>query len=469
MKEEQETSPLKVLFFADPPKRSLLDFIDWDGEAYKLLTTHIEEHTFKLLSHEKPDVIIVDYDHADIQPLNFLDKILEQNENLIIIGLTDKASLDIAVKSIKMGVQNVIHTKENPYQLQQELSKIIEKKKSYQNWLLLHDKEKKKFEFDNIVGQSPEMHRIFQMISMIRKLKWVTVLIRGETGTGKELIAKAIHYKVENMFRPFIEINCSTLPESLLESELFGFEKGAFTDAKNQKKGLFEMANDGTMFLDEIGEIAPAIQVKLLRVLEEKKIRRLGGTQDIYINTRIIAATNRNLESAIKEGFFRNDLYYRLNVICINVPPLRERGDDVILLAKRFLKQYAEEYNSTLCFFTDEAEALLKDYHWPGNVRELKHTIERIVLLKKGESIEKDILMESITSEIPLVMSEEKQTQHFKIEIPPGGLSLDEGEKILIRAILEKTGWNKRKTSHILNVSRPRLDRKIQKYKLSPR
>jgi len=151
------------------------------------------------------------------------------------------------------------------------------------------------------------------------------------------------------------------------------------------------------------------------------------------------------------------------------VPPLRERGDDVILLAKRFLKQYAEEYNSTLCFFTDEAEALLKDYHWPGNVRELKHTIERIVLLKKGESIEKDILMESITSEIPLVMSEEKQTQHFKIEIPPGGLSLDEGEKILIRAILEKTGWNKRKTSHILNVSRPRLDRKIQKYKLSPR
>jgi len=468
MNKEKETTPFKVLLFSNPQKQALLDVIEWGGVECEFINAQKEEKAHAIITKDNPDVILVDFDRAGFRPLSFVDQLIAKYKNLVIIGLTEKSPMDIVVKAIKMGAHDVIHTTENPYKLQQELSKLIENRKSYEKWVVLHEKQKEKFDFHNIVGQCSGMHRIFKIILKIARQKWVTVLIRGETGTGKELIARAIHYKGENSFRPFIEINCNALPENLLESELFGYEKGAFTDAKTQKKGLFEMANDGTLFLDEIGEITPAIQMKLLRALEEKQIRHLGGTQNIYINTRIIAATNRDLRAAIKEGSFRSDLYYRLNVISIQIPPLRERQEDVILLARTFLGRYAEDYGSSLRAFTPEAEAVLGEYHWPGNVRELKHTIERIVLLNDGKKVGREILEESIESEIPLVMSGDTQTSNSNIETLLHGMSLDEGEKILIQTTLEKTGWNKRRTCTILNVSRPRLDRKIEKYNLMP-
>jgi two-component system response regulator AtoC len=263
-----------------------------------------------------------------------------------------------------------------------------------------------------------------------------------------------------------VEVNCNTLPENLLESELFGHEKGAFTDAKTRKKGLFEIARNGTLFLDEIGEIAFALQSKLLRVIEEKKIRRVGGIEDISVNTRIIASTNRDLKTAIKAERFRSDLYYRLNVFSILLPPLRERGEDVVILAQKFLKDYAEEYNSPVRRFSPNAIALLKEYPWPGNVRELKNTIERIVLLFDGEEAGRKTVEEAIQSEGPLAISSRRQVGSLKIDVPPEGLRLDDVEKVVIKEILEKEGWNKRRTCEILHISRPRLDRKIRKYGL---
>ena len=306
------------------------------------------------------------------------------------------------------------------------------------------------------------------MISKIVKRKWITVLINGETGTGKELIARTIHYQTCRDDEQFVEINCSALPETLLESELFGYEKGAFTDAKTSKKGLFELAQNGTLFLDEIGEISLQMQVKLLRALEEKKIRRVGGIQDIRINTRIITATNRDLKAAIKEGKFRSDLFYRLNVIHIAVPPLRERGKDIVMLADFFLKHFVQEYESSIQSFSKEALDFMCSYYWPGNVRELKHSIERIVLLSDNTVISRRDMEQTIQSETPIEMSSKPQTDYLQLEIPPEGITLEDAEKSVINMVLQKTGWNKRRTCRILKISRPRLDRKIDKFQLAP-
>jgi transcriptional regulator with GAF, ATPase, and Fis domain len=310
------------------------------------------------------------------------------------------------------------------------------------------------------------LQQVLAMVAKIIQRQWITVLVRGETGTGKELIARTIHYNSSTQTQPFVEINCSTIPEPLLEAELFGYEKGAFTDAKSRKKGLFELAENGTLFLDEIGEISLAVQVKLLKAIEEKTIRRLGGTEDIQIKTRIIAATNRDLQAAMQENLFRQDLYYRLNVLTLQLPPLRERGDDVLVLARHFLSRFAEEYGSALTGFTSEAEALLKSYHWPGNVRELKHTLERVVLLAGGNIATDKAIAEAIESDTPMLLAKSRDLTNVTIEIPPAGISLDEAQKQLIEKVFEQTGWHKRRTCKALKISRPRLDRIIKKYGL---
>ncbi|MGH7454289.1 MAG: sigma-54 interaction domain-containing protein, partial [bacterium] len=309
---------------------------------------------------------------------------------------------------------------------------------------------------------------VFDTLARIIQRKWVTVLLRGESGTGKEMIAHAIHYNSSAPTQPFVEINCSAIPEALLEAELFGYEKGAFTDAKTRKRGLFELAENGSLFLDEIGEVSPQMQVKLLKAVEEKKIRRLGGTEDIQINTRIITATSRDLQAAIRDGQFRQELYYRLNVVSIYLPPLRERGDDILLLAHHFLCHFAKEYASTLSAFTAEAEALLREYHWPGNIRELRHTIERVVLLSEGQFVTRTALARAMESETPALPSKSADATAIKIDIPPDGISFEEIEKQALQAVLEKMGWNKRLTSRVFKISRPRLARKIEKYQLKP-
>ncbi|MFQ5604695.1 MAG: sigma 54-interacting transcriptional regulator [bacterium] len=457
----------KVLFFGGTDFFSLMDGFQ-DGAENVVKSTHHSEEAVAWAEREQPHLAIVDLDEKAGQPLACVTHLLESCPPLKVIGVTQKSRLPVVVQAIKMGVHEVINTQEGPHRILRELEKTKQQWQELDEGEGLHRKQKQKYDFSNIVGESPEMQHVFEVVSKIIRRKWVTVLLRGETGTGKELIARAIHYNSFEQFQPFVEINCNALPENLLESELFGYEKGAFTDAKTRKKGLFELAQNGTLFLDEIGEISPAIQMKLLKALEEKKIRRLGGTQDIQINTRIIAATNRDLKAAIQEGHFRNDLYYRLNVVSIHLPGLKERGDDIILLAKHFLQHFGDEYESSFRKFTPEAETLLRTYAWPGNVRELQHTIERIVLLHEGEAVTHAFVEDAIESDTPMILTEKAASTDLKIDIPKEGISLNDGEKFLIQSVLEKMHWNKRKTCQILQISRPRLDRKIKKYQIEP-
>jgi DNA-binding NtrC family response regulator len=413
-------------------------------------------------------LIIIDLDDHKKKSFDFFEWVREHHPETKILGITETTPLSLVVNATKKGIESIFNTNTDSFLLQKKITTLYEAWQQQQNRDQFLALQKQKYGFSNIIGTSPQMLQIFELIEKIIKRKWATVLIRGETGTGKELIARSIHYSTCTPDQPFVEINCSALPESLLESELFGYEKGAFTDAKTTKAGLFELAHNGTLFLDEIGEITPKVQIKLLKALEEKTIRRLGGTKDIKINTRIITATNRNLQEAIKTGQFRNDLFYRLNVLYINVPPLRERENDVLLLAQHFLSQFSEEYNSPLQSFESDAEELLQHYQWPGNVRELRHTIERISLLGDGPRVTRKEVENTIDSETPLILSEKKEKNFLHIEIPHDGVSLDDAEKVFIQQALKKTGWNKRRTCRILKISRPRLDRKIQKYNLSP-
>ena len=465
-------SVFKILFFGDVSKDKHLEKIDWNRSKYELLTVREVNHVFDLVQDQNPQVVLVDYDLANLQVIPFLETLITKISNSSIIGVTDIGHMDLVVQSVKLGVRDVIHLKDEPYKLPKTLEKMIDTQIVHQEGDDFHKVQKDKYDFHNIVGQSQEMRSIFQLISRIKRQPSVTILLLGETGTGKEMIARAIHYKSYEHNRPFVEINCNTLPENLLESELFGYEKGAFTDAKTQKIGLFEMAHNGTLFLDEIGEISPAIQLKLLRAIETKRIRRLGGTKDISIETRIIAATSRDLQKAKQREGFRDDLYYRLNVFTIHLPALRERGDDILLLAKHFLEEFTEEYHSPILGFEPEAETLLKGYYWPGNVRELKHSIERIVLLSDDQWIRRKTLEETIEWEEEfkknIIFQEEKEILPLKIDLPVEGMSLENSEKLLIRAVLEKEGWNKTKTCKYLNISRPRLDRKIEKYNIDP-
>lgn len=423
-----------------------------------------------LLLSQPPSLLLLDFDANTIDPLTLLEFVRNKGLTPAItsIGFTESSHLKPLFQASRMGMKTAANIKSNISELRQAIQDAYEAWQNKSEAQELFQSQKSKYEFTNIVGDSPQMQRVFQLISKIIKRKWATVLIRGETGTGKELIARSIHYHTCESDQPFVEINCSALPESLLESELFGYEKGAFTDAKISKAGLFELAHNGTLFLDEIGEITPKVQIKLLKALEEKTIRRLGGTKDIRINTRIITATNRNLQAAIKEGTFRQDLFYRLNVLHIDVPPLRERENDVLLLAEHFLKEFAEEYDCPLESFSPDAERLIQQYPWPGNVRELRHTIERITLLSEGKQITRNELEQTIDSETPIWLSELQEAKQFHVDIPPHGVSLEEAEKAVIQEILRRSGWNKRRTCRILKISRPRLDRKIQLYNLRP-
>ncbi len=320
--------------------------------------------------------------------------------------------------------------------------------------------------FANIVSDSPVMEGVFELTQKIIESGTTTVLIHGDTGTGKELIARAIHAGSSSGDKPFVEMNCSAIPETLLEEELFGYEKGAFTDAKQTKRGLLELANGGTLFLDEIGYMSLNLQVKLLRAIEEKKFRRLGGLKDLEVKMRIVAATNRDLRRAVEDGSFREDLFYRLNVLTIELPPLRDRGDDVILLAEHFVKEYCRKYNKKPRRLSSKTRELLKGYRWPGNVRELKNAIERGILLGEGDTVLPEDVSVSIRSYTTL--GESREGTKLLLNIAPEGITLEEVEKRLIDSILSMTRGNRSQAAKMLKISRPRLLRKIRKYGLEP-
>ncbi len=313
-----------------------------------------------------------------------------------------------------------------------------------------------------VIADSPSMREVMSFVRRVASSEATTILIEGENGTGKDLIAKTLHYQSLRQAEPFIVINCAAIPETLLESELFGYEKGAFTDARAQKRGIFELADRGTLFLDEIGEIPLMLQAKLLRVLEEQSFRRLGGLKDINLDLRVIAATNKNLREAVQEGAFRQDLYFRLNVIHINIPPLRERPEDIVPMIRFFVEHYNRKFKRQIEGVTAEAERLLLEHDWPGNVRELRNAIERAMILEEGSQIK--------PSSLPLTITRGGGLRPDPVAsgepLPEVGLALEDNERLLIERALEKTGRNQTQAAKLLQITRDTLRYKMKKHKL---
>jgi DNA-binding NtrC family response regulator len=441
--------------------RHPIDDILQDKE-YETVWASSEDEIIERISSGIQGLVLFDAEMPYLEKESFLQKLREVNGHTKIVGLTKDPKLTDALETLRMGADDYIHI---PSELRR-LGKIANE--AYRRWVaskgdkIPYHGQKRRYSYDAIIGESREMKDVLQIARRVVETGASPVLIRGETGTGKELVARAIHYNGPRADQPFVEINCTAIPETLLEAELFGHERGAFTDAKRQKKGLFELADGGTLFLDEIGKMSVNLQIKLLKAIEDKCFRRLGGTSDIRVRVNILAATNIDLEEALRQGTFREDLYFRLNLVSIEVPPLRERSRDVLLLATAFIGKFNEEYGKSVGGLTPKAEECLLNYSWPGNVRELKNVIERAVLLGTGSEVDLDSLPPALRKGERAKLRDRREG--IVIPVPPGGISLADAEKMLIEAILELTAWNKSKTARMLKISRPRLARKIEKY-----
>ncbi len=409
------------------------------------------------------DLAFLDLNLPDINGLEVLKKIKQLQPDVLVIIMTGFASVESAVDAIKLGAYDYI---KKPFKA--DAIKIITKLgfdalKLKRKVKELEDEKHRGKTLDSMLGNSEAIQKVKKQIKEFAKYETETVLITGESGSGKELAGMAIHYLSPRADKEFVELNCASIPENLLESELFGYEKGAFTDARSPKKGLLEKANGGTLFLDEIGEMSLALQAKLLRVLENKKFRRLGSTEDIEVDLRVIAATNKNLLKAIKDGEFRKDLYYRLDVLRINMPPLRERNGDIYLLAKYFLNFFSEKFGKTITDFNEEAKQAILNYNWPGNIRELRNIIERICILNDKEFIgaedlslnTEDRIFEGVPQDITDLLPDKSLEEIIEtIEI-----------KLLTKAI-EMSKDNISKAARVLRIPRETLRYKIKKYNL---
>jgi DNA-binding NtrC family response regulator len=430
--------------------------------GYEIFSVGSGNGALPMIKKNVIDLILLDMRLPDIDGLEVLKKIKEFDNEILVIMMTAYSDVQTAVSAMKSGAYDYIN---KPFELE-ELKLLIEKgleMKSLINEVRrLHRQQKENYQNSHIYGVSPQIHYVKELIGMISKTHKTSVLIQGESGTGKELAANAIHYNSHRSDKPLMKINCSAIPDSLLESELFGYEKGAFTDAKNTKKGLFELADSGTVFLDEIGDMNPFLQSKILRVLENQTFMRVGGEREIKVDIRIVAATNKDLETMVREGFFRKDLYYRLKVMVVEMPPLRDRLEDILLLSNLFIEENNKEFNKNIKGFSDEAKKLMVQYSWPGNVRELKNVIERAMILTDQEVI--------TPKHLPFEL---KQTEKFihgntehEISEKTDDMSLENMEKIHLSKVLKRLEWNKSKASKILGISRATLRAKIKKYNL---
>jgi len=392
------------------------------------------------------DLLFVDIKMPGMDGLELLEKVKQQYPDAIVIIITAYGSIDTAVKAMKMGASDYLLKPFQPDQLSLVLEKVANQKRLVSEVQYMKGRLEEITRFDNIIGQSRPMQEVFDLIPQVAQSD-ASVLLVGETGTGKELVAKAIHAKSRRSALPFIAINCGAIPDSLLESELFGHQKGAFTGADHPRKGFFEVVSGGTLFLDEIGEVSPKMQVDLLRVLEEKKIMKIGDRIPIPVDFRLISATRRDLEQEVSRGAFREDLFYRVHVITITIPPLRERKDDIPLLAEHFLRKYSRQTAKQVDRIDSEAMRALKSYDWPGNVRELENAIERAVVLSKSRLLR--ALDFSFLSAGPVA------------EFKPR--SLRETEKDYVLRILEECDWNVTQASKTLDIHRATLHKMMKR------
>jgi two-component system, NtrC family, response regulator AtoC len=404
----------------------------------------------QLADEHQPDLVLLDLRLPDTSGLEVLRSLKVRHPEAIVIMMTAFGQVESAVEAIKSGATDYL---EKPFdrleKLRMVVGRALEESRARREFHRLRELQEKKYGADRLVGESSFTRGLRDMIRQLATSEARTILVQGESGTGKELVARALHYGSVRRDLPLIEVNCAAIPETLFESELFGHEKGAFTDAKAGKKGLMELADRGTLFLDEVSEMSAGSQAKFLRSLQERVFKRVGGTRDIKVDLRVIAATNRPLEQLVKDGGFREDLYYRLNVIPVTLLPLRERRDDILPLARHFLAEYDAAFHKSIRAFAPEAERQLYGYSWPGNVRELKNLIERLVLLGASERIEAGDLPRpfAAAASAPPTGSEELQT-------------LDELERSYILRVVERVG-NKSKAARILGISRQTLRRKV--------
>jgi DNA-binding NtrC family response regulator len=442
----KKKTKLLVVDDEDIVRESICDWLTSVG--YKVLTANCGEDALRIIKQKKVKIMIADLIMPGMDGIELMKKARTMVPTISTVIITAHGTIQTAIAAIREGAYDYVEKPFCPEKVELLIRNLVEHHNLVEENITLRQKIEDRYSFEGIIAKSPRMIKIFELIKTVAPTG-ATVLITGESGTGKEVIARAIHHQSQRRTKPFIVTSCAALPESLLESELFGYEKGSFTGAVERRMGKFEAADKGTLFLDEIGEIDANTQVHLLRALEEKKITRIGGNEEIEVDVRIIAATNTNLRAMTEQGKFREDLYYRLNVVTINLPPLRNRPEDILPLAEHFLKKYAKDNNRPVKSFSPEIVEFMLNYHWRGNVRELENMVERGVILSKGETI--------ALTELPQELTQPAQAE---------GKTLETQEKNHILKILEETGGNVAQTARILGIHRMTLYNKLKKYSI---
>ncbi len=412
---------------------------------------------------ETPAAILLDINLPDGSGLDVLRKIRQREPDAVIIMITANVLVDETIGALRGGAYDFIGKPINLEELHVAIRNGIEASRLRREVNLIRRERSQQFSFDQIIGQSPAIREMLSMAQKVAESEVSSVLLQGESGTGKDLVAKAIHYHSNRAEGPFIAINCAAIPATLIESELFGYEKGAFTDAKARKEGMFEQAEGGTLLLDEIGELELSLQAKLLRVLEEGAFRRVGGLKDIPFDARIIGASNRDLKRESETGRFRLDLYYRLSVIQIDIPSLRERGDDVLLLTDHYIESFGERLRKRIKGIGPEVAEAFRRYDWPGNVRELRNVIERAIILEDEDVITMKYIPRAVSGGSTTEYFHGEGLGHELFHLPPGGVSLDEVEMSMVRQAIERSGGNQTKAAELLSISRDQLRYRLKK------
>jgi DNA-binding NtrC family response regulator len=413
---------------------------------------------------ESPAAVLLDIDLPDGSGLDVLRQIKQERPETIVIMITGNVQVDNTISALRGGAYDFIGKPVSLEELRVTIRNGIEAHHLRREVEQVRKERAREFNFRQIVGESPAMKKMLSLAAKVAESEVSSVLLQGESGTGKDLVAKAIHYGSQRADHPFIAINCAALPATLIESELFGYEKGAFTDAKARKEGLFEQAEGGTLLLDEIGELELALQAKLLRVLEEGTFRRVGGLKDIPLDVRVLAASNRDLKSESEAGRFRLDLYYRLSIIQIDIPPLRERGDDVLLLSQHYIETIGSKLRlrKKITSLSAEVTSLFRRYNWPGNVRELRNVIERALILEDNETITTEYLPTALLG-TPANSSSNSENMPAQFSLPSEGISLEEAELSFVSQAIERSGGNQTKAAELLGISRDQLRYRLKK------